>query len=453
MKIDDIFKNADDVTIDRITEKYPVLSEKDKERLYAMSKRKYNINKSTTEFVDDCDVSGVEVYHKPLWRKVVSISAAVLLIAGGAGGTTVLLRNLGGGSPLADVEIDDFSDENETEKSTEELTEIETETETIEESPVEIDYVGIATDLTDRLIELENIMTFRDVAYDENDSIAFYTYSSDDAEWSEKYGGERRFYKVTDERFNSCMDVFNAIKQLMSKELMPTNGFRSATHWETTNKASLQSWIAGDVSIFNDGDRVDLNDENSNKSDVAFRINMSSLIDYNGNLYVGENYNSTDMYFTTDVKITDISENVFTAERYVNPMYTGYENVKYGQKKTYEFVLEDDEWKINSVETGVQVEYESAIAIQCYLEHKEEYYDIDIDCMDILTPLEVIEYDTDDESRCKVHAVLHDINGVDAIDITAEVLLGDRMSVSSADITRLNEYDGTLKRPYIDSIN
>ena len=43
MKIDDIFDNADDITANKIAGNYPVLNEKDKERLFAMSKRKYNI--------------------------------------------------------------------------------------------------------------------------------------------------------------------------------------------------------------------------------------------------------------------------------------------------------------------------------------------------------------------------------------------------------------------------
>ena len=45
MNIRHFFDNIDEKTIDRITEKYPPLSSDDKERLYAMSKNKYNSEK------------------------------------------------------------------------------------------------------------------------------------------------------------------------------------------------------------------------------------------------------------------------------------------------------------------------------------------------------------------------------------------------------------------------
>ena len=59
----------------------------------------------------------------------------------------------------------------------------------------------------------------------------------------------------------------------------------------------------------------------------------------------------------------------------------------------------------------------------------------------------MLEYDEENKTS-RVHAVLHDVNGVDAIDVTADIDLNS-VKVTSADITRLNEYDGTLKRPSV----
>ena len=68
--------------------------------------------------------------------------------------------------------------------------------------------------------------------------------------------------------------------------------------------------------------------------------------------------------------------------------------------------------------------------------------------------LEVTEYDPNIHV-CKVHAVLHNMNGEDAIDITAEVSVNHNGNpvVMSADITRIKEYDSSYERPNAISAN
>lgn len=136
--------------------------------------------------------------------------------------------------------------------------------------------------------------------------------------------------------------------------------------------------------------------------------------------------------------------------RYVIPPYTAYGNMKYGEEKIYTIVRNNSEWKIDFVDTGAQVEYNSAIGIQWYLERRPEYNDIDIiDFGHIMSCIEVTSYDYE-KGIATVHGVLRDINGNDAIEITATCAVSkDSYGVSSAEITRLNEYDGTLKRPSV----
>ncbi|HOC34432.1 MAG TPA: hypothetical protein PLH98_04510 [Ruminococcus flavefaciens] len=43
MKDFDIFRNTDDMTVEMIAASYPVLSDEEKERTFAMSERKFNI--------------------------------------------------------------------------------------------------------------------------------------------------------------------------------------------------------------------------------------------------------------------------------------------------------------------------------------------------------------------------------------------------------------------------
>ena len=98
--------------------------------------------------------------------------------------------------------------------------------------------------------------------------------------------------------------------------------------------------------------------------------------------------------------------------------------------------------------------------------YDKAYYEID--CRTMLNHLEILRdgetscccttflderlgsvLDYNKETKiCKVHAVLHDTQGVDAIDMTADVNVNPNgnLAVISADITRLKEYDSSLDR-------
>ena len=75
MRTDDVFNDIDSRTADRLAKEYPVLRDEQKERLYAMSKRKFDIKIDNSSI----DVSGVEKYRRPKWFKGVSAAAAALL--------------------------------------------------------------------------------------------------------------------------------------------------------------------------------------------------------------------------------------------------------------------------------------------------------------------------------------------------------------------------------------
>ena len=83
MRTDDVFNDIDSRTADRLAKEYPVLRDEQKERLYAMSKRKFDIKIDNSSI----DVSGVEKYRRPKWFKGVSVAAAALLLVAGIGGS------------------------------------------------------------------------------------------------------------------------------------------------------------------------------------------------------------------------------------------------------------------------------------------------------------------------------------------------------------------------------
>ena len=80
----DIFDDPDDETINSIASNYPILTEEEKDRMFAMSERKYNINKGYEDEFSE-EVRGVERCNRPIWSKYAAVAAAFLLLAGGIG--------------------------------------------------------------------------------------------------------------------------------------------------------------------------------------------------------------------------------------------------------------------------------------------------------------------------------------------------------------------------------
>ena len=423
-------------------------NEKCRDEVLGMNKRENNIE-------HNINVSGVDVHKGRGISKYIGIAAACMLIVGSVGTTGVLLHN----SSKKAVQQTEIEEETVEENVSE--TDVEEVTETASEAAVENDYDAIARELTDRYIEGNNILCNGDVSYDANDSIVFYTYDSTDEEWSSKFGGERKFYKVTDERFHSCQDIYDYYKSPFASVLNKDNQYADeyelpedfANAHLAEDLSSVTSWLGGDVSKFELGSRVDLRPysddkyEEDNYDDAAFAINNGTYIEYNGELYVSDF--ATEMparywrqkalnSYTSEPVVTETTDNSFTVSRFMKQGFKEYENVKYGDEKVFHIILDNGEWKITNIRPGLQPEYESAIAIQTYLEQKDEYSDIDIDCMDIFSNIEIMDLDAENK-KCKVHGTLHDINGVDAIEITADVCIDvdGNYGVTSADITRL----------------
>lgn len=97
MTKNDLFGELNDMDIEGIAQDFPVLTDEEKERIYSMSERKYNLSdEKNTEFNTETDVSGVEVYRRPKWKTAsIAASLALLIGAGSFGGYNISrqLRN------------------------------------------------------------------------------------------------------------------------------------------------------------------------------------------------------------------------------------------------------------------------------------------------------------------------------------------------------------------------
>lgn len=183
MKIDDIFDDADEQTINQISEEYPMLTDEEKERILNM------ILQNEDDDSEDSDaVSGVEI-HKP--RKISRIltrtvaAASVLLIAG------CVYQNYK--KNVKDYPINPQFTTEECEKTAEET----------------------IADFYDAL----NVFLCGTQSVDEEGSLVFYNYSEKCPEWEK---GDIRYFKVNDSRFRSRSELFAYIGRLVTEDYLTT---------------------------------------------------------------------------------------------------------------------------------------------------------------------------------------------------------------------------------------
>lgn len=105
MKDNDLLFDLDDEAIEKLAQEFPVLTDEEKERMYAMSERKYNITEDTnTGFNSETEVSGVDVYKRPKWRTAsIAASLALLIGAGSFGGYNIAKQFSNGNNNDPDV--------------------------------------------------------------------------------------------------------------------------------------------------------------------------------------------------------------------------------------------------------------------------------------------------------------------------------------------------------------
>ena len=201
MRTDDVFNDIDNNTAERLSKEYPVLKDEQKERLYAMSKRKFDIKNDNSSI----DVSGVEKYRRPKWYKGVSIAAAAVLLTGGIGGSMYFISRSGW---RASTQLEGTLAE-----TTEALTNEQTEA-------VEADAEVIAKGLIDDCMDFFSVIAGNSLEVDKSDVI---TKTSEQIS-----GGEfrRDYYRVTDPKYPTfadiekrCFEIFDAeCGQMILKE-------------------------------------------------------------------------------------------------------------------------------------------------------------------------------------------------------------------------------------------
>ncbi|MBP5578607.1 MAG: hypothetical protein J6X56_03855 [Ruminococcus sp.] len=104
----DVLEDTGQSVIDRLASEFPPADESEKERIFSMSEGKFN--KHFSELPEDGEntVSGVEVYKRPVWQRIVSTAAAAVLIAGGiTGGAFAMKRFRSAANVASDAGAED----------------------------------------------------------------------------------------------------------------------------------------------------------------------------------------------------------------------------------------------------------------------------------------------------------------------------------------------------------
>ncbi len=267
MRTDDVFNDIDSRTADRLAKEYPVLRDEQKERLYAMSKRKFDIKIDNSSI----DVSGVEKYRRPRWYKAVSVAAAALLLVTGIGGSMYYIsRN--GKAPAAEVE-ESISET--TEVTTEALTEEQTEAEEAD-----------AKALIDDFMDFMGVINGGSLEVDKSSVV---TKTSEQIS-----GGEfrRDYYRVTDSKYPTwaniekrCFEIFdNECGQMILKECIGEKDDNMSDPLFCVTEDGYYHWAVHhdddtDVFSFNEYEMNSYTDDSGNITATAIVRNDNTTIE------------------------------------------------------------------------------------------------------------------------------------------------------------------------------
>ena len=407
MKYSKLFKETDNMVIDKISEEFPVLTDEEKERIFSMSEKKYNLEKGDKKETS-CDVgsevSGVEQYHRPLWCKIASAAAAAVIVIGGISGGMTLLNKK---SSVPNAYVDENSS----------ITQASSGQKEEKGSAV---YENIAYTLTNRFASTENKLFSCNVAADENDSLTFYMYSTEKADKKEYH-----FIRVTDPLFRSYDKLKEAVGETFSEKLCDQLFNYNIENFNdelkpNSNYAYLFSdaYNCVDFSEYKDGSDVNTDD---------LTHDLGAYISYNGSLYVDQERIRTSLNrFTSYPEIIDNSENSFSAYLFANFYpFTTSENTITGTKLRFDFIRENDEWKIDNIRIGRNIEADTAKAIKDYFKNESTGYKYenllfssDKD-YDITNDIIILSHKSDES--CTVYCTIRDLNSKKYLGFNAKI--------------------------------
>ena len=411
MKDRELFKETDDMTIDKISQEFPVLTKEEKERIFAMSEKKYDSGSertiNTAEFSDEAEVTGVERYKRPIWYKYMSIAAAVVLMVGGISGSLMLMNRGSRITPAADPETTVPTETETTETtettSTEEPTEAAMEAATAAFAVTDGSYEEIAQQLTDRFAELTNKLN-AEIQYDPDDVIYF------DIDDPQSADGMSYFARVIDPAFQSPEDFYNAFREICTDEfydrLEENGGFDSdpnAFNLGVSVVPSAYFWL--DFSDYNIGDTVDM---------AEFDYHTEDYLMYKGSLYVRTDY--MPYTFETYSDLPELTEEGYDSLRAVRSALflpaCNAEPSKVGNPLTFCIVKDGDCWKINDIIEGANVDLTAEEAVRYYFKEVNTQYTesgLDFDPENIFfEDVEILSHD-----NCKSMRVYYQVKDSD----------------------------------------
>ncbi|WP_295084084.1 immunoglobulin-like domain-containing protein [Ruminococcus sp.] len=88
-----VLENADSRTVGDLSENYKAIPDSDISRLYARSEELYKNRTAKNSGEYSTSVSGVEIYHRPVWKKVLTVAASLVLICSAITGAAIFYKN------------------------------------------------------------------------------------------------------------------------------------------------------------------------------------------------------------------------------------------------------------------------------------------------------------------------------------------------------------------------
>lgn len=202
----DILENADDNTIDMLSE-VPALTNREKKRILTASKKKLASRQKKSgiqQYTPACEVSGVDVYKRPKWHIFAGLAACLVLT--GSITATMLALNKNNKAPTKQSPTTPAAVTSQSTETTSETTTNVLNNANAEDSQRQV----IAKELVEKMHELDSISRGAIVEVD-MDNVKT-------VDGTEEDPSPMTYYKVIDERFHTMDDVKNFVADFLTDQ-------------------------------------------------------------------------------------------------------------------------------------------------------------------------------------------------------------------------------------------
>ncbi len=218
-----LLENADNQTLEDLSENYRAVSEKEAERIF------HRVIKNEEVFQSEDDVHGIEIYHRSIWRKAFVVAATFIIITGVAGGGAYYFSQLRNINNVIEENTDNTSIYSRLKANRRKYAAMDTVMSVFDNSTAGfpdlhykeqekfyeyMDQFDMQNEIDPSdFLKVPKSITFKFITDEDNSGYIFIIYENGYCSWTERFNGEEKttYHKLPDgeKNFNDLLKLYN----------------------------------------------------------------------------------------------------------------------------------------------------------------------------------------------------------------------------------------------------